>query len=733
MGTRRTAPPHPAVIPLERAATMAFDVVGRKASALGSIAEAGLPVPAGLVITTDAYRAAVAALPAGVRELPDADVGREGLAARHAAAVGSLRGRLAERALLADMRAEVDLLLATARTVAVRSSGTAEDAPRTTFAGLLETVLDLRSLPDVFDAVARCWASAFSPAVATYLRERGVSQSELEVAVIVQRQVHAEKSGLAFSRDPTNRYASGVVVEAISGLGEPLVSGELTPERYVYSPVTQAIVAKRPAGALRPAARPATPAETEPPRLSDPEVAQLARWALEAEALFGRPQDMEWAFADGRFWVLQSRPIVFARREERVFPAIAEHTVLLRGSGVSPAVGSGRVLVMTGDASIDVDADTVAVLERLTNDRAVELRRAAGVIADEGGATSHGANILREFDIPCVIGVGGATRDLHDGDPVTVDGFRGVVYEGDLALAPLRPLEVEDTAMKVFVSVLVPERAATVADAADGVSSLRDDYFLLDSGVHPLRMIARGHAETLEETIHRGLARTAELFSGKPVWYKTMDAPTDEFRRLEGGEAEPDERNPLLGWRGIGRELAEPEMLRAEFGAVARAVRDGHENLGVKLPFVRFPDEVEAAERALAATGLRPHADVRLGISVEIPAVAIELDRFLDLGVDFVSVGLSDLTMCALALDRESYRVAELFDPGHPAVLELLARIAGTCSSRGVFCCVTGESARDERVLPEIVRLGFDAVGVSLSYFGQVKGRIAELETKAPA
>jgi pyruvate,water dikinase len=349
-------------------------------------------------------------------------------------------------------------------------------------------------------------------------------------------------------------------------------------------------------------------------------------------------------------------------------------------------------------------------------------------VADEGGATSHGANLLREFGVPAVISTGHGTERLRDGMVVTVDGFRGNVYAGDLSVGPQTLGRVPATTTKVFASVLVPEKAEVVAALADGVSSLRNDYFLLKGDIHPLEAIRCGQAEELEETLYRGICRTAEVFAGKPLWYKTMDAPTDEFRRLAGGEHEPLERNPLLGWRGIGRELDEPEMFAVEVRAVARAVARGHEHIGIKLPFIRFVSEFERARAAVRRAGLDPVRDVELGISVETPAVALELSRFLDAGAAFVSVGVSDLTMCTLAVDRESHRVAGSFDPAAPAVVELLRHIVLTSREAGVFVCATGESARDDALLPHLVRMRVDAIGVSPAYFAEVKRRIHQIE-----
>jgi len=709
-------------------------LVGGKAKHLAQLVAEGFPVPDALVLTTVAHRE-FASRPAISRALADFR-GR----ARSDASAADLQERfesLQDIVSTEEIGAHVTRALSDAQgmlaygggSLAVRSSGTVEDAPDASFSGMLVSVMDVRTLEELASAVKKCWASAWQPRVLDYAATRGKDIEDLEVAVVLQRLVPAERAGVVFTRDPANRYAHGVVVESTLGPGEDIVSGEVTPERYVYSPRDGRVVAAGRTSAVQPQAT--TPSSGSREHLTHAEVAELARWGMRAEEVFGSPQDLEWVYGEGRFWVLQSRPLVLSGHTEQVFfPQIAEETVLLHGVGASPQVGSGRVLVIEGEIPQDA-AGSVVVLERLTNDLAVQLRNAAAVIADEGGATSHGANILREFGVPTVISTGHATERLRQGATVTVDGYRGNVYEGDLSFGPAELESVPETRMKVFASVLVPEKADAIAPFADGVSSLRNDYFLLRSGVHPLEMIERGQAGQLEETIHRGIMRTAEVFRGKPIWYKTMDAPTDEFRRLAGGENEPLERNPLLGWRGIGRELCEPEMLALELRAVARAVESGVDTLGVKLPFIRFPSEFQQVLEAVRQVGMKPGEDIEVGISVETPAAVLRLQDFLDAGAAFVSVGVSDLTMCTLAVDRESHRVAEQFDPAHPAVVELLGIIAETARAAGVFACVTGESARHARLLPHLVGMRYDAIGVSLGYFADVKKRIRDIEAES--
>ena len=713
------------VVTLEEAALLDASTVGGKAANLARLAARGFPVPPARVVTTEAFFRFMRASGTDVlvEHLATLPPDRDALDAQVARIRRSIIGHPLPAPLAEELAASFVELVAGGHALVVRSSATVEDSASSSFAGMLSSISGVTSAEEAYAAVKRCWASAFSARAVLYARDRGVDPASVGVAVVVQQQIPSERSGLAFGRDPARREADVVVVEAIQGIGEDIVSGEVTPERYEYTPADGRVTRIA-------AASWAGPSE---PKLTEREVALLAGWARDAEEVFGSPQDIEWAYAGGEFYLLQSRPLVFSDGTERLFPEIAEHTVVLRGVGASPAVGAGEVVLLARDQVQILPPGAVVVVRRLTNDLAVHLREAAAVIADEGGATSHGANILREFGVACVLATGSATTALSEGERVTVDGYRGVVFRGDLSLRPDEVLSTRPIRTRVFVSVLVPDQAVAVAPHADGVSSLRNDFFLLQSGIHPAKMVRTGRGHLLEHAIAEGLTRTARLFADKPVWYKTLDAPTDEFRRLDGGDEEPTERNPLLGWRGLGRELEEPELFALELRACRRALEDGARNIAVKLPFVRFPEEYEQAKRIIERAGMRPHDDIAVGVSVETPGIAALLQQVCDLGVDFVSVGVSDLVMCVLALDRESERVACHFRPAHPAVVEVLARIAEVSRANGVFTCACGESAHDEKLPPELVSLRYDAIGVSLPYFAPVKRALAAIEAGSGA
>jgi len=406
--------------------------------------------------------------------------------------------------------------------------------------------------------------------------------------------------------------------------------------------------------------------------------------------------------------------------------------VLLRGVGVSPSVGYGEVTVVRDPSQMKgVRPGAIVALRRITPDMAVFLKSTSGIIADEGGITSHAANILREFRVPCIVGTEYATEVLKDRDVVTVDGWRGIVFDDVVEIIPtFEPVEEKiPTSMDVLASLEVPETALSVQRYADGVSSMRNDFLLLSEGAHPSALL-REDRERLERLIMYGVELVARTFRPKQVWYKTLDAPTDEFRLLEGGEDEPIERNPMLGWRGISRELDEGELLEAEYSAILRLVRKGNRNIGIKVPFARTPKQYREAKEVASDLGLEPHVDVKFGVSVETPATAIRIEDFLEERADFVSVGINDLVMCALAVDRTNERISRLFDLSHPAIFRLLSKIVSGCRKHGTYACVAGRVAQDRALLEKVISLGYDAVGTSPPYIPLVRRTIAMHEMR---
>jgi len=714
---------------------------GGKAANLARLATLGLPTPNAVVLTTDAWhffidssglRPRLEEILVTLKDNPD-------VVTAPARDIAALISSAVMPEVLEEQIREVyeDLSECGNRPIAIRSSGSYEDSAEASFSGMLSTVLGVVDEQSLYSAIRKCWASGFSPRGLRYLARMGFEPSSMAVALIFQQMVDARSSGVLFTVDPATGDAETAVLEAAYGYGPGVVSGQVTPDLYRVEKKSLQIIHRdaRPqefyfgADGNRHGVK---PERREDAKLTDAQVRQLVGYGIKAEQELGASQDLEWCLGPQGIVLLQSRPVTGLERlslKQKNYER--PEIVMVRGIGVSPRVGWGEVVNLdTEQADPGEVRGKVVLLRRLTQDLAPFLKDAAAVVADEGGATSHGANILREFQVPCVVGVRYGRAVLRDGDVVTVDGWRGLVLDGIGPRVKEREFGPElllPTRTRLMTTINIPESAEKAAGIADGVISFRNDYLLLQGGVHPRQLLKSGKGKVLTESVVEALLVVATAFKGKPVWYKTLDAPTDEFRRLRGGEDEPLERNPLLGWRGIRRELNDSALLRAEYEAVRLAVEAGCDNLGVKVPFIRSVEEYEWARQIAVEVGLRPHANVAFGASIETPAAVLTLDRILEAQVDFLSVGVNDLTMCCLGVDRESERVADLFDPSHPAVIELLGMIASGARGR-TFLAAAGDIAQSPKLMEELVRMKFDAIGISLPYLGTARTQIARWE-----
>ncbi len=347
----------------------------------------------------------------------------------------------------------------------------------------------------------------------------------------------------------------------------------------------------------------------------------------------------------------------------------------------------------------------------------------------------HAAIVSRELGIPCVVGTGKATKTLSDGMEITVDGSRGGVYTG-LTKMSEKPNEAVVahskiiTATDVKANISMPEVAPQVAPFADGVGLLRVEHLILGIGKHPIKFIKDGEEAQLVQKIADGVRKVAEPFYPKPVWYRTLDAPTDEFRSLIGGEEEPLEHNPMLGWRGIRRGIDQPELLAAEYKAIKKLVSEGLTNIGVMIPLVQHPEELREAKRIATQVGLIPHKDVSFGIMVEIPAAALIIEDFIAEGIDFISFGTNDLTQYTLAVDRNNERVAKLYTEKHKAVMKLMEMVIKKCREAGVETSICGQAGSDPEVVKKLVEFGISSVSANPDAVQTIREMVARTEQR---
>jgi len=755
--------------------------VGGKAASLGELIGAGLPVPPGFTVTAGTYRTFIEESGIDEELFAAVDVGPEDSAALRSAEETAAE-LILETPLPDDVREEIVERYRTMGDdgeeafVAVRSSATAEDLPDSSFAGQQETFLNVRE-KDLIRRVKECWASLFTQRAIYYRQQRGFPHAEVDIAVVVQRMVDAEKSGVMFTSHPSTGDPQ-ITIEAAWGLGEAVVSGTVSPDNYVYDrergTVDEVTVADKKVEMVKDSETGETVTlDVDDDRrnsrvLSDAEIEELVELGKRVEDHYGTPQDVEWAIYDGEIYMLQSRPITTIQEDvgsEREGEAdgsgaarsasgdggtgdVAADTgesddVLVDGLGASPGVVSGTVRIVHKLDHLDqVQEGDVMMTEMTMPDMVPAMKRAAGIVTDEGGMTSHAAIISRELGVPAVVGTGNGTRVLSDGQSVTLDGDKGTVragtdedaesgeeFEPVEAARPETPVKPM-TATEVKVNVSIPEAAErAAATGADGVGLLRIEHMVLSLGKTPEKYIADHGARAYQDELIEGVRRVADEFYPRPVRVRTIDAPTDEFRELEGGEGEPAEHNPMLGWRGIRRSLDKPEPFRQELAAFARLYEMGYDNLEVMFPLVNDASDVEGIKGHMRESGIDPETH-RWGVMIETPASALRIEELAAAGIDFVSFGTNDLTQYTLAVDRNNEHVADRFDELHPAVLQLIGDTIETCRELGVDTSICGQAGSKSEMVEFLVEAGVSSISANIDAVRDVQHEVKRTEQR---
>ena len=561
----------------------------------------------------------------------------------------------------------------------------------------------------------------------------------------------ADKAGVMFTVNPSTGEEIALI-EGSWGLGEAVVSGDVTPDNYVVDKSNDEVVSvtisdkklmyvKDEDGT---SVRVDVPEDKRNERvLSDEELVELTEMGKRIQAHYGEPMDTEWAFERGNLFLLQARPITTLGDDNGVAgedSSISDKNVIVKGLGASPGTASGKVKIILDIDELDKIKDgDIMVTTMTTPDMVPAMRRASGIITDEGGVTCHASIISRELGIPCVVGTGSATTTLKENVGGTLDGKKGLDYEGihenkeeavQTATANVEAAPII-TVTEVKANVSMPEAAQrAAATGADGVGLLRTEHLMLTAGIHPGKFIADGREDELIDTIAENVMIVADAFYPKPVWYRTLDAPTDEFITLEGGENEPEEHNPMLGWRGIRRELDQPEILKCEFKAIKKLYDKGYTNLGIMIPLSQSPAELKQAKELCASVGLIPHKDIDFGMMVEIPAAALTIEDYLEIGVDFVSLGTNDLTQYTLAVDRNNEFVAKHYTEEHPAVMKLIERTIKKCVEAGVTCSICGQAGSVPHIVEKLVGFGITSVSSNADAVAEVRKTVARAEKK---
>lgn len=750
-------------------------IVGGKNANLGEMLSVGIPVPPGFAITAQAYKKFIEAtgvadkvykILAGIDPKDPEQVQEASKKVRSLVESTPVPDDLKNAIFEAyeKLSKEVGLALAL---VAVRSSATAEDLPDASFAGQQETYLNVKGSEDLMEKVRKCWSSLFTPRAIFYRVEKGFKHEAVLISVAVQKMVNARAAGVLFTIHPATGEADKIVMEANWGLGESVVSGAITPDRYIVDKKTLEIlerqVATKEVEYVRdPKTGKTIHAKIPPERrntscLSDEEVKKLAEFGKVIEQHYGGAQDVEFSIDRDEpypknIYIVQARAETvwsLKARERTGLKYAMEHRLVTKGLPASPGVGAGvaKVTITPTEAAKFMERGNILVTELTNPDWVPYMKLASSIVTDSGGLTCHAAIVSREMGIPCIVGTRNATDIMKTGSEYTVDAKAGYVYEGIIeeVLAKKKevgipkPEEIPKTKTKVYVNLSIPELADKIhaETLADGVGLLRAEHMMLGIGKHPRLLIEEGGDQLMVDKFADGIAQVAKSFRPGPVVYRFLDFKPDEFLSIPGGEKYEREAghvgpNPLIGYRGCFRYVKEPDVFRLE----CRAIKKVREELGLKnvwamVPFVRTIQEFREAKKIMEEEGLKREPDFKHWIMCEVPSTVLLIDKFIDEGIDGISFGTNDLTMLILGIDRDDAAIQEIYDERNLAVLRAMSHVTRICKERGVTTSICGQAPSN---YPEIVEflLGEGATSLSVNPDKVIETRllVAEIEKK---
>ena len=732
--------------------------VGGKGANLGEMAGAGFPVPAGFAVTVSAYDRFLEEndLPLKIKKILDSlDVNNPEELNK---ASKDIQKIIKNSKIPSDVATEIISAykklsgLFKEALVAVRSSATAEDLPKASFAGQQATFLNTKGDTNLLIYVRECWASLFTPRSIFYRVENKIPHEIVKISVIVQKMIQSEASGVIFTIDPVTNEKDRIVIEAVWGLGEMIVQGSVVPDKYVVQKDTFLILSKeisdQPIELTRVGAttkeREVPLAKKDKQKISDEEIVKLARIAAKLHAHYFFPQDIEWAKEGKNLYIVQTRPITttdnanakITKEEEKKLKM--EKSPILVGAPASPGIGTGIVKILESAKEINkIHQGDVLVTSMTSPDFVPAMKKASAIVTDKGGQTSHAAIVSRELGIPCVVGCENATAKLREGMVITVAGAKGEVYLGSRTIKEVKikvPQAIihAKTATKIYVNLAEVERAGEVAKLnVDGVGLLRAEFMIAGIGIHPKEAIKRKEQGRFIEKLANSLEVFCKAFNPRPVVYRATDFKTNEYRALPGGKFwEPEEPNPMLGFRGAFRYIASPEVFNLELQAIKK-VREKYSNLHLMIPYVRSPEELSKVRRIVSAEGLFESASFKFWMMVEIPVNVILIDDFIKVGIDGVSIGSNDLTMLIEGTDRDNSEVAQAFNERSEAVYWALKKVITTCNKYGVTSSICGQAPSEyDDLVEKLIGWGITSVSINPDVVDRVKSVVVQAERK---
>jgi len=745
--------------------------VGGKGANLGEMTKAGFPVPNGFVLTAQAYFQFL--VESGLED----DLRRilQGLDVSNSIKLENASKEIEHLITHAKIPTEIATEVINAyltlgngkhTLVAVRSSATAEDLPTASFAGQQATFLNVLGEANVLEKIKEAWASLFTARAIFYRVTNKFDHFKVGIAIPVQIMVQSDYSGIMFTLDPVTNDKSKIVVDAIIGLGEMIVQGSVTPDHFKIDKQDKKIIEKEinvqekvmRRNGTKTQVLALTKLEGGKQKISDEMVLKIASIGEKLEKHYYFPQDVEWAVDKGHVYIVQTRPVTTMGKSSVISRQTSNNpmtdtclparqgwklkALLIKGDAASPGIASGPAKIISGPKEIGKILKGDILVALMTNpDYVPAMRKAVAIVTERGGRTSHAAIVSRELGIPAVVGAKGIMKAIKDGMVITANGSTGEVYKGAIHILNMSNetnssnkshKEKIKTATKLYVNLAEPDRAKEVGKMdVDGIGLLRAEFMMASIGTHPKKIIAEHKETEFIEHLSLGMETICEAMAPRPVVYRASDFRTNEFRNLKGGDQyEPEEDNPMLGFRGAARYIADPRVFELELEAIKRVRNKKHlKNLHLMIPFVRSPAELLAVKKIVSANGLSRSAAFKLWMMVELPTNVISIDSFLDVGIDGISFGSNDLTMLVLGTDRDNSEIASAYNEVDPSLLWCYERVITACNKRGVTTSMCGQAPSDYPLLVhKLVEWGVTSMSVNRDVAVAVRHSIASAE-----
>ncbi len=616
--------------------------------------------------------------------------------------------------------------------VAVRSSATTEDLAEASFAGQQETFLNIKGKEKLIESIKKCFASLFTARATYYRHKKNFKHEDSSLAVIVQKMVNSDKSGVMFSKNPSLKDKN-IIIEAVFGLGEGIVSGKITPDRYVISEKLEILeknISEKKIAITKDDSGKELTVKLEKEKsnqqvLNDEEIKKLAEISIKLEKHYQKPQDIEFAIEKNKIYIVQTRPITTL--EKKVEEEEIKGEAILEGLAASPGIGSGKVKIVKSLKDLEkVHKGDVLVTEMTNPDMVVTMQKCSAIVTDEGGITAHAAIVSREMGIPAVVGTRIATTKLKEGEIITVNGSIGKIYKGKSKIEKKEILPValnKDMKTKIKLIVDLPSFAERASQTGiKQVGLLRIEGIIAESGKHPKYFLDNNKIEEYQEIIFKGIEKISNYF--EELWVRTSDIRSDEFENLEG--APEKENNPMLGMHGIRYGLKYPEILKSELKALKK-IKEKGKGIGLLLPQIISVEEVKKVKEFLEEINFK---DVKIGVMIETPASVQIIKELCEEGIDFISFGTNDLTQYTLALDRGNEQVQNLYNEMHPSILHQIESVIKICKENNVETSICGQAGSKKEMAKFLVEKGIDSISVNADVASEIAEYVKENEEK---